>query len=159
LLAQGIDPKKHREDTEHKQRFAHNNNFKSVFDEWFAVKETVVAIKQSKLIKRAFENHLFKELGNVPIGELKPQQVIAVVRKVEQQGKHDLAKRLCARINEVMSYAANTGRIETNSLIGITSAFKKVKATPNPAIEPKQLPWLLKIINAAELEKVTRLFN
>ena len=156
LLSQNIDPKKNREDIEQKKRFAHSNSFRAVFDEWFAIKETNVTTKQSKLIKRGFENHLFKLLGSVPIGELKPQQVIEVVRHVEKQGKHDLAKRLCARINEVMTYAANTGRINSNPLTGITSAFKKVKATPNPAIKPERLPWLLKIINAAELKRVTR---
>ena len=156
LLAQGIDPKKHREEEEQKKRFALNNSFKSVFDEWFSIKETNVAIKQSKLIKRAFENHLFKELGAVPIGELKPQHVIEVVKKVEAQGKNDLAKRLCSRINEVMNYAANTGRIGLNPLSGITSAFKKVKAKSHPAISPDKLPWLLKLINDSELKKVTR---
>lgn len=156
LLAQGIDPKKHREEEEQKKRFAFNSSFKSIFDEWFAIKETNVALKQSKLIKRAFENHLFKELGAVPIGELKPQHVIEVVKKVEAQGKNDLAKRLCSRINEVMNYAANTGRIGINPLSGITSAFKKVKAKSQPAITPDRLPWLLKLINSSELKKVTR---
>ena len=102
LLSQDIDPKKHREEEKQRKRFALNNSFKSVFDEWFAIKETNVAAKQSKLIQRAFENYLFKELGAVPIGELKPQHVIEVVKKVEAQGKNDLAKRLCSRINEVM---------------------------------------------------------
>ncbi len=156
LIAQDIDPKKHREEEAMKRRFAHNNSFKSVFEEWFVVKETVVAIKQSKLIKRAFENHLLKELGHVPIGELKPQQVIEVVRKVEKQGKNDLTKRLCARINEVMTYAANTGRIGSNPLTGITSAFKKVKPVSHPSVKPELLPWLLKKINAAEIKLVTR---
>ncbi|MDO6508839.1 integrase domain-containing protein [Colwellia sp. 4_MG-2023] len=156
LLAQNIDPKKHREEELQKKRFALNNSFKSVFDEWFAIKETNVAIKQSKLIKRAFENHLFKELGAIPIGELKPQRVIEVVKKVEAQGKNDLAKRLCSRINEVMNYAANTGRIGLNPLSGITSAFKKVKAKSHPAITPDRLPWLLQLINNAELKRVTR---
>lgn len=156
LLADDIDPKNYREEIEAKKLMEFSNSFKSVFDEWFAVKETIVAPKQSKLILRAFENYLFKELGAKPISELKPQQVIEVIRKVEKQGKHDLTKRLCARINEVMNYAANTGRIEYNPLTGITGAFKKVKATPNPAVKPEQLPWLLKVINAAELKKVTR---
>jgi integrase len=156
LLAQDIDPKKHREEEKQKKRFALNNSFKSVFDEWFAIKETNVAAKQSKLIKRAFENYLFKELGGIPIAELKPQHVIEVVKKVEAQGKSDLAKRLCSRINEVMTYAANTGRINSNPLSGITSAFKKVKAKSHPAITPEQLPWLLKLINGAELKRVTR---
>jgi integrase len=156
LLADDIDPKNYREEIEAKKLMEFSNSFKSVFDEWFAVKETIVAPKQSKLILRAFENYLFKELGAKPISELKPQQVIEVIRKVEKQGKYDLTKRLCARINEVMNYAANTGRIEFNPLSGITGAFKKVKATPNPAVKPEQLPWLLKVINAAELKKVTR---
>ena len=156
LIANGIDPKRHKEEESRKALFELNNSFKSVFDEWFAIKETNVTIKQSQLIKRAFENHLFKYLGAVPICELKPQHVIEVVKKVEQQGKHDLAKRLCSRINEVMTYAANTGRISFNPLTGITSAFKKVKSKPHPAITPDKLPWLLKVINDSPVKKVTR---
>ena len=156
LIANGIDPKKHRDEEALKLRFEFNNSFKSVFDEWFAIKETAVAPKQSKLIKRAFENHLLNKLGGLPIDELKPQYVIEVIKVVEQQGKHDLAKRLCSRINEVMTYAANTGRIEMNPLTGITSAFKKVKPKSHPAVTPDKLPWLLKIINESQVKKITR---
>ena len=156
LIANGIDPKRHREEEIRKAKFELTNSFKSVFDEWFSIKESNVAPKQSKLIKRAFENHLFKYLGAMPIGELKPQYVIEVIKKVEQQGKSDLAKRLCSRVNEVMTYAANTGRITFNPLTGIISAFKKVKHKPHPAVTPDKLPWLLKIINDSQVKKVTR---
>lgn len=156
LVARGIDPKKYKEETNRQALFALNNSFKAVFDEWLSIKQTSVAPKQSKLIKRSFENYILKDMGHVPIGELQPQFVIEVIRKVEKQGKLDLTKRLCSRVNEVMTYAANTGRITMNPLTGITSAFKKVKPISHPTVTPDQLPWLLQVINASNITKVTR---
>lgn len=43
-----------------KKLMEYKSSFKSVFDEWFAIKEIIAASKQSKLIIRVFENHLFK---------------------------------------------------------------------------------------------------
>jgi integrase len=55
-----------------------------------------------------------------------------------------------------MTYAANTGRIAINPLAGITSAFKKVKPKPHPAVTPDKLSWLLKVINDSQVKRVTR---
>jgi len=156
LLADGIDPKNFRDELAETKRIQHSNSFKAIFDEWFAVKASQIKSKQSKLIQRSFENHLFNDLGRIPISELKPPKVIQVVRKVEKQGKFDLTKRLCARINEVMNFAVSTGRIAYNPLTGITTAFIKVKATPNPAVLPEKLPWLLNTVREGEMKRNTR---
>jgi len=156
LVADGIDPINFRNELAENKRIEHSNSFRAVFDEWFEIKEAKIQPKQSKLIIRAFENHLFKSLGKVPISQLKPPQVIKVIRKVEEQGKFDLTKRLCARVNEVMKFAVFTGRISYNPLTDITEAFIKVKSIPNPAVPPEKLPWLLDVIRDGDMKVITR---
>jgi len=55
-----------------------------------------------------------------------------------------------------MNYAVSTGRIAFNPLSDITKAFIKVKPTPNPAVAPDRLPWLLNIIIDGEMKRITR---
>ena len=61
LIANGIDPKNHKEETNREKLIKLNNSFQSVFNDWFQVKEAQVTLKQAQLIKRSFENHLFND--------------------------------------------------------------------------------------------------
>lgn len=157
LLADDIDPQMHRDEVQAQKLIEQSNTLNAVFSEWLEVKKGEVAEKQVTIIKRSFENHILPDLGAYPITSLKPQQVIIVIQKVESQGKADLTKRLCSRINEVMHFAANTGRLDSNPLIGITKAFRVARSQPHSAIKPDQLPWLLKKINHANIKTMTRI--
>ncbi|OXX24854.1 hypothetical protein B9J88_04965 [Vibrio sp. V05_P4A8T149] len=60
----------------------------------------------------------------MPISELTAPIVIQVLRPVEAKGALETVKRVCQRINEVMNYAANCGKIQSNPLVGIKQIFR-----------------------------------
>jgi hypothetical protein len=77
--------------------------------------------------------------------------------KLEESGKHDIIKRLCQRINELMTYSVNTGVISDNPLSGIGKAFKTPKVKHNPALAPHELPELMYALSVASIKITTRL--
>lgn len=156
LLANNIDPQEQRIQQEESKRLELGHTFKAVLTEWFEIKKASISERQATKILQSFNNHLIPELGNRPITTLTPRRVIDIIKKVEQQNKFELAKRLCARINEVMNYAANTGLIDINPLTGITKAFKNPITKHQPAVEPEKLPWLLGVIAKADITIITR---
>ena len=56
-----------------------------------------------------------------------------------------------------MTYAANTGLIDSNTLTGINQAFEAPKTTNMPTLKPEELPELMKAINTASIKIVTRI--
>ena len=92
----------------------------------------------------------------MPISKLSAQLTIETLRPLEAANKLDMLGRLCQRINEVMDYAVNTGRMPINHLHSIAKAFDTVKHANMPTVAPEQLPMLLATVNDARLKLITK---
>ena len=124
--------------------------------EWLNLKTAKVSQRHSFNIRRGFELHVYPALGKVPISKLSAQLTIETLRPLEAANKLDMLGRLCQRINEVMDYAVNTGRMPINHLHSIGKAFGTVKHTNMPTVTPEQLPMLLATVNSARLKLITK---
>jgi len=156
LLAKDIDPKEHKDNYTRQQKAAHDNTLKFVTDSWLIVKKSQVSEDHAYDIYRSFELHIFPKLGNYPIHKLKASLVIDAFQPIHKKGSHDLVKRLCQRINEVMNYAVNTGLCDNNPLSGITKAFKAPSKTHYPTIKPEELPEFMESLKKASVQPLTR---
>ncbi len=156
LLAKDIDPKEFKDTHNRQQKAAHGNTLKFVTDSWVIVKKSQVSEDHTNDIYRSFELHIFPKLGNYPLHKLKASLVIDAFQPIHQNGHHDLVKRLCQRINEVMNYAVNTGLCENNPLTGITKAFKAPSKSHYPTIKPEDLFEFSESIKKASIQPLTR---
>lgn len=118
LLAKDIDPKEYKEDHNRIQLEAVSNTFKHVATNWFEIKKTQVSENYGIDLWRSLENHLFPELGKLPISKITAPKVIDVIKPIAAKGVLETVKRLCQRLNEIMTYAVNTGLIHANPLSG-----------------------------------------
>jgi len=156
LLSRNIDPKEFKDNHNRQQKAAHGNTLKFVTDSWVIVKKSQVSEDHANDIYRSFELHIFPKLGNYPIHKLKASLVIDAFQPIHKNGNHDLVKRLCQRINEVMNYAVNTGLCDNNPLIGITKAFKAPSKSHYPTIKPEELFEFSESIKKASIQPLTR---
>ena len=156
LLAQDIDPKDHKDQAHLKEQEKHNNTLQVVAENWFGIKETAITTDYAKDIWRSLELHIFPTLGKYPVASLTAPVVIAVLKKVAEAGNLETVRRLAQRLNEIMTFAVNTGLIHANPLSGIKSAFEKPKREHMPTIKPEELPELMQTLNRANLQMVTR---
>ena len=148
LLADGVDPRQHRAEQ--------TDTFKKVTEQWLVVKRTKVSDGFADDIWRSLERHVFPELGDMPLDKLTAPLVIDVLKPVEANGKLDMLRRVCQRINEIMVFATNTGVIHHNPLSGIKAAFPLPDKENLPTLKPEQLPELLKAIHTANVRVTTR---
>jgi len=156
LLAQDIDPQEHREEQALAQQDLHSNTFFHISEKWFDVKQTKVTPDYAEDIWRSFKLHLFPDLAKRPIHKLKATHVINTLEPIAAKGSLETVKRLCQRINEIMTYAVNTGRLDANPLTGIHKAFEAPKKKHMPTITPEQLPELMQSLSTASIKIVTR---
>jgi integrase len=82
--------------------------------------------------------------------------VIDVINPVAARGNLETVKRLCQRLNEIMTFAVNTGVIHHNPLAGIRESFANPVKRHNPTLEPDQLPMLMSKLNYASINLTTR---
>ena len=156
LLADGIDPKEHRDDTLREKQLELSNTLQAVFDDWLEVKKTSIKEQTAKKLKQRIEKYLLPDLGKLPLGDITAPQAIKTIKPIANQGKLETVGRLCRNLNEIMTFAVNTGVIEHNRLAGIGKAFETAKVTNQASLDPKDLPELLKTINYASIKPITR---
>lgn len=150
LIAEGQDPVTQRTTSKADRLDASANTFQAIAVEWLETvhKKTVGPTTYPKN-KRRFEMHAFPKLGRRPITEIKPMEVLDVLRVVENKGQADNANRLKTLIGQVFRYAVSLGRTPHD----ITADLRGLLAPPDvkhyPAIvTPDEIAKLLKELHA-----------
>jgi len=156
LLAQGINPKEHRDEQNLEKERIHKNTFGSVASNWLVIKKSKVKAGTFKTITTTLTNHILPHLGKLPITAITAPIAIKALRPIEAKGNLEVIARACQYLNQIMRYATNHGIVHSNPLAGIKEVFMANKVTNNPHVEPKALPQLLLSIATANIRKITR---
>ncbi len=156
LVAQGIDPRLHRDEQRKQQVNIIENTFINVANEWFDVKRHSVTEDYANDIWRSFERHIFPTISQYPISQINAPMIIKLFRPIESAGHLETVRRLTQRINEVMIYAVNTGLIFANPLSGIKAGFKKPQKESMATLKPEELPELMTALANASIKRTTR---
>jgi len=156
LLADGIDPKEHRDNELKAKQAILKHSFEIVANDWMKLKASEVKAATYKTISSTLINHIFPVIGKTPITAITAPDVITSLRPIEAKGNLEVIARVCQYLNQIMRYAVNHGIIHSNPLAGIKEVFMANKATNNPHIKPEELPELLQAINRANIKKITR---
>ncbi|KUJ00132.1 phage integrase [Vibrio sp. MEBiC08052] len=80
LVAEGVDPKTHRDNQRFTAQVAQSHTLRAVAEEWFEVKKHDVSDDYADDIWRSLELHVFPNLGNMPVNKLLTQTVIQTLR-------------------------------------------------------------------------------
>ena len=87
---------------------------------------------------------------------LTARQVISTIQPIAAKGSLETVKRLCQRLNEIMTYSVNTGLLKANPLSGISQAFQAPEKKNMPSLAPEELPELMRILSTARIKLTTR---
>ncbi|NMV42056.1 tyrosine-type recombinase/integrase [Ralstonia insidiosa] len=147
-LADGIDPAETKKAEKRAQRQSVANSFQAVALEWYAkYAPSWSDIYQTKVLKR-LQQHIFPWLGSRPIGELKPVDVLEVVRRAENRGHLETAHRIRKITGQVMRYGVATGRAERDITTDLKGAIAPVQRQHLGAItDPSKVGDLLRAID------------
>src|SRR5690554_3975603 len=156
LIARGIDPKDHRDQIRQQEKAAVEHTLEKVAQAWFDLKRESVTAAYAEDIWRSLDLHILPELGRTPISKITAPKVIDLLRPIETKGSLETVKRLSQRLNEIMTYAVNSGLIHANPLSGIRAVFKKPKKQHMPALRPDELPELMVALANASIKRTTR---
>ena len=152
LLAADTDPKHHQM----AERARLRDTFMEVAQDWLSVKRPKVSNEYANDIWRRIEIHLLPEIGDIPISKITAPDVISILKPIEANGAHETVKRICRTINEIMTFASNTGRIEFNRLAGIGAAFIAPAGNHYPTITAAEFPAFMQKLYKANIRTTTR---
>jgi integrase len=156
------DPNEMRKDEKSERLANKSNTFELWASKWWQHWSPNKSPRHADYVKRRLEADIYPIIGNSPINEIVADQVVETVKKIAGRGALDIAKRAHQTIGQVFRYAI--------------AHSKESKATRNPAtdikpsdiiesrkkenyarIEIKELPLLLRAIDASNSQPLTRL--
>jgi integrase len=156
LISNGIDPKESKDAETRIAQVATSQTLRLIAESWFDVKKTKIAETTSRSLWRNFENHLFPKLGHIAISQINAPETINVLKPLAAKGTLETTDKIIGHLNEVMTFAVNTGIIHHNPLAGIKAAFQTPKAVNMPTLKPEELPELIDKLSYASIKITTR---
>ena len=138
-LADGIDPSGHRKAAKAAGVEHSSNSFEVVAREWFGRQQTMWNAQHAERIMARLERDVFPWIGSRPIAEVKPAELLGVLRRIEARGAIETAHRALGNCGQVFRYGVATGRCDRDPSPDLRGALPPVKATHFAAVTDANL--------------------
>ena len=148
LVAAMIDPGENRKAVKEARADSVANSFEVIAREWGSKKVETWTEKNNRS-KRMLERNIFPWLGDRPISEILPKDILVCLRRVEERGTIETAHRTLQICGQVFRYAVATGRVDRDITQDLKGALPPAKGEHFAAItEPKEVAELLRAIDS-----------
>lgn len=156
LVANGTDPAEARKEERNKVSGQSENTFKKITLEWFNGRKDRWSEGYRDDMMEAFENDVFPYIGDRPIAEIKPLELLEVLSIMEKRGVTEKLKKVRQRCGEVWKYAIITGRAEYNPAPDLASAFIPHQRENYPYLLADELPEFLSSVDKYQGSQIVR---
>jgi len=153
MLSGGVDPSVQKKTASR----IRENTFEAITREWHANRKSGWTGRYAEDVLERIANNIFPHLGNRPINEITPPELLNVLRKIEVRGAFYQAHRIRETCSLVFRYAIATGRAERDTAADLSGALIAHVATPRAAItDPGEVGGLLRAIEGYTGNFVTK---
>lgn len=158
-LEEGIDPSVARRETRQLAETKAATTFEVVAREWHEHYRDKWTPNYAQDILHRLEMDIFPVLGKRPVADISPMHVLHALRKIENRGAAEMARRVNQYCGQIFRYAVITERAERNPVTDLRGALKPVQHSHFSALEPDDIPEFLQALerNEARLFIQTRL--
>jgi integrase len=150
-VANGIDPgaeRKALKQATQEQQDIIENSFETVAREWHTKFSGQWTPGHAVTIMSRLERDVFPWLGARPVSEIRPVDLLAVLRRIEGRGALETAHRVRTIAGQVLRYAVATGRAERDIAADLRGALPPTQERHHAAItDPKEVAELLRAID------------
>ncbi len=158
LLAEGIDPRAHKKSNEEAAKLRAATTFNLLAEEYLekASREgrEAVTIKKSRWLISLMS----ADIGERPIAEITPAELLSSLRKIEAKGNLETARRMRSLAGRVFRYAVATSRATSDPATLLRGALTAPTVTHHSAIlKPQQVGRLLRAIDGYDGQPLTQL--
>lgn len=148
MLVNGVDPGEVKKAQKAAIVAEAENAFEVVAREWHGKFSGQWSPGHAATIMDRLTRDVFPWLGAKPVSDIKPVDILAVLRRVEGRGALETAHRIRTICGQVLRYAVATGRAERDSAADLRGALPPVREKHHAAItDPKEVADLLRAID------------
>jgi integrase len=158
-LANGIDPMAERKAEKTAVLVATEHTFQKIAEQWLEHWRGNKSARHSATTRNRLKVNVYPVLGERPIAEVEPMELVQLAKGIEGRGASDMAKRILQIVGMVFRYAVAHGYSKRNPAAEIrpSDILKPTRKTNMARIDAKELPALLRSIEVYEGRQLTRL--
>ncbi|KQW69904.1 phage integrase central domain-containing protein [Methylibium sp. Root1272] len=133
------------------------NSFEAVAREWYEKNATGWAPSHASKIIRRLELDVFPWIGSRMIDTIRPTELLALLKRVEDRGAIETTHRVQQNCGQVFRYAVATGRATSDPSRDLRGALTPWKPEHYPTLtEPRQVGQLLRDIESYDGGFITK---
>ncbi len=157
ILARGEDPIAVRRAAAAKAEREAGITFESVAREWLGHMAGRWAPGTLDAIRKSLETEAFGRIGSRPMAQVRPREVMDIIKGIEARGAGETAGRLLQCIKAVFRYGVVHERIESNPMLDLkpSELLKPRTVRHRAALADKDLPAFLAILDAYQGDPTT----
>ena len=157
-LAANIDPSIVKRERKRAAKVAAGNTFEAVAREWHDNWKGGRTTYYGGQILRRLEADVFPTIGQRPIAELEPPELLDMLRKVENRGVNETARRLKQLVGQIFRFAIVTGRAKRDPSADLKDAMRATgESRRHRAMPILELPRFLQQLETYKGEQQTKL--
>ncbi len=158
LIKKGEDPTFAKKEDKRIRTLRSEHTFEVIAREWHENRKDRWSEGYKKDLLNKLEIDIFPRIGSRPIAEISSMEMLEAIRKIENRGAYEVARRVLRTCSQIFKYAIATGKAERNPAPDLTDALTPVKRTHFAALDAKELPDFLQALenNDARLYQQTR---
>lgn len=157
IIAAVGDPNETKKNERAELKATIENTFESVAREWHDYKRPNRTEGYANDLLEGIQKDIFPHIGQRPVAEIKPLEMLDTLRKIEAKGVLEKLKKIRQACNQIFRYAIVTGRAENNpasELVGVLAASKQKHF---PYLLASELPPFLRLLSGYQGSKLTML--
>lgn len=148
ILSKGIDPGIHKKTLVEIQKENLTNTFKAIAEEWYLKHRESWSEQHAEKVYRRIEKNVYPWLGEKPIADISPQEILAVLRRIEDRGAIETAHRAMWYCSQIFRYGVAVGKIAADPCRDLRGALPPIRVKHRAAItEPNKVGELLRAID------------
>lgn len=148
ILARGLDPVANKQAQRAARIKLSANSFESVAREWHLKFSSKWIEEGAKRIMSRLERDIFPWIGDRPIHDIEPPEILQCLRRIESRGALDTAHRARQDCSQIFRYAVATGRATRDQTADLKGALPPGQKKHFAAItDPTQISVLLRGID------------
>lgn len=156
LLNEGIDPGAERQASKQAQALE-ALSFETLAREWHVYRSPRWAKSTADKVSAYLESDLLPALGHRPAQAITRPELVALIRKIESRGAHNVAKKTRQWLSQIFRFGLAQGAVEANPATDLDVIAAHAPTTRHhPHVTCAELPELLSKIEAANINTLTR---
>ena len=156
-IKNGIDPSAEKSLVKKLLKQDYANNFEAIALQWHEQRKHMWTEKHAAKILRVLKTKLFPAIGNIPINQVKPPELLAALKKIEKDGHLHTAHRMQQTASQIFRFAVASGLTERDIAVDLRGALKPSKKTNYARLSENELSEFIEKLENYEGDEQTKI--